>query len=170
MTSRSALDRDYQPLVYDIRDLTFPVPYFDDGPRLDLGAALSQGGQQGGGGGGGGGGAGGGAGAGAGEGRGAGAGDTVGGGADLAFGTPQAWRPEFTEQLEGAGRFQPVTLPSLLRDGATHFCWLNAGEELKAAGASWVPAKGGAFLYKMKGKEPIFFPVGLNWKVETSSA
>ena len=33
-----------------------------------------------------------------------------------------------------------------------------------------VPAKGGAFLYKMKGKEPIFFPVGLNWKVETSSA
>ena len=27
-----------------------------------------------------------------------------------------------------------------------------------------------AFLYKMKGKEPIFFPVGLNWKVETSSA
>ena len=95
---------------------------------------------------------------------------TVGGGADLAFGTPQAWRPEFTEQGEGAGRFQPVTLPSLLRDGATHFCWLNAGEELKAAGASWVPAKGGAFLYKMKGKEPIFFPVGLNWKVETSSA
>ena len=95
---------------------------------------------------------------------------TVGGGADLAFGAPQAWRPEFTEQLEGAGRFQPVTLPSLLRDGATHFCWLNAGEELKAAGASWVPAKGGAFLYKMKGKEPIFFPVGLNWKVETSSA
>ena len=63
-----------------------------------------------------------------------------------------------------------TTLPSLLRDGATHFCWLNAGEELKAAGASWVPAKGGAFLYKMKGKEPIFFPVGLNWKVETSSA
>ena len=50
ITSRSALDRDYQPLVYDIRDLTFPVPYFDDGPRLDLGAALNQGGQQGGGG------------------------------------------------------------------------------------------------------------------------
>ena len=59
VTSRSALDRDYQPLVYDIRDLTFPVPYFDDGPRLDLGAALSQGGQQGGQGGGGGGGGGG---------------------------------------------------------------------------------------------------------------
>ena len=36
VTSRSALDRDYQPLVYDIRDLTFPVPYFDDGPRLIL--------------------------------------------------------------------------------------------------------------------------------------
>ncbi len=32
------------------------------------------------------------------------------------------------------GQPQPVTLPSLLRDGATHFCWLNAGEELKAAG------------------------------------
>ena len=57
-----------------------------------------------------------------------------------------------------------------MRDGATHFCWLNAGEELKAAGGPWVPAKGGAFLYKMQGKGPIFFPVGLNWKVETSSA
>ena len=30
---------------------------------------------------------------------------TVGGGADLAFGAPVAWRSEFTEQLEGAGRF-----------------------------------------------------------------
>ena len=48
--------------------------------------------------------------------------------------------------------------------------YVEAAAELKAAGAPWVPAKGGAFLYKMKGKEPIFFPVGLNWKVETSSA
>ena len=121
----------------------------------------------------------------------------------LPSGTPQAWRPEFTEQLEGAGRFQPVTLPSLLRDGATHFCWLNAGEELKAGDTSWMPSKEGAFLYRRKdagapsrqGRPPIlfplkatlmkvapraersstrgrgvFFPVGLNWKVETSSA
>ena len=84
---------------------------------------------------------------------------TVGGGADLAFGTPQAWRPEFTEQLEGAGRFQPVTLPSLLRDGATHFCWLNAGEELKAGDTSWMPSKEGAFLYRRKDAAPLFFPV-----------
>ena len=84
---------------------------------------------------------------------------TVGGGADLAFGAPQAWRPEFTEQLEGAGRFQPVTLPSLLRDGATHFCWLNAGEELKAGDASWMPSKEGAFLYRRKDAAPLFFPV-----------
>ena len=93
---------------------------------------------------------------------------TVGGGADLAFGAPQAWRPEFTEQLEGAGRFQPVTLPSLLRDGATHFCWLNAGEELKAGDTSWMPSKEGAFLYRRKDATPLFFPVGLNWS--TSSA
>ena len=52
-----------------------------------------------------------------------------------------------------------MTLPSLLRDGATHFCWLNAGEELKAAGGSWVPAKEGAFLYKRKDAPPIFFPL-----------
>ena len=83
----------------------------------------------------------------------------VGGGADLAFGAPQAWRPEFTEQLEGAGRFQPVTLPSLLRDGATHFCWLNAGEELKAGDTSWMPSKEGAFLYRRKDAAPLFFPV-----------
>ena len=66
--------------------------------------------------------------------------------------------PEFTEQLEGAGRFQPVTLPSLLRDGATHFCWLNAGEELKAGDTSWMPSKEGAFLYRRKDAAPRLLP------------
>ena len=49
--------------------------------------------------------------------------------------------------------------PSLLRDGATHFCWLNAGEELKAGDASWMPSKEGAFLYRRKDATPLFFPV-----------
>ena len=48
---------------------------------------------------------------------------------------------------------------SLLRDGATHFCWLNAGEELKAGDTSWMPSKEGAFLYRRKDAAPLFFPV-----------
>ena len=52
-----------------------------------------------------------------------------------------------------------MTLPSLLRDGATHFCWLNAGEELKAGDTSWMPSKEGAFLYRRKDAAPLFFPV-----------
>ena len=46
-------------IVYDIRDLLFEVPYFDNAPDFNLGSALQQGGQQGGGGGGMGGGGGG---------------------------------------------------------------------------------------------------------------
>ena len=80
---------------------------------------------------------------------------TVGGGADLPSGRRRRGVSSSSSRWPS---FQPVTLPSLLRDGATHFCWLNAGEELKAAGASWVPAKGGAFLYKMKGRSPSSSP------------
>ena len=65
-------------IVYDIRDLLFEVPYFDNAPQFNLGAALSQG--RGGGQGGGGGGQGGGGGGGFGGGGGGGGGGFGGGG------------------------------------------------------------------------------------------
>ena len=65
-------------IVYDIRDLLFEVPYFDNAPDFNLGAALSQG--QGGGQGGGGGGGSGGGGGGFGGGGGGGGGGFGGGG------------------------------------------------------------------------------------------
>jgi tetratricopeptide (TPR) repeat protein len=68
-------------IVYDIRDLLFEVPYFDNAPDFNLSSALSQGGQgQGGQGGGGGGSGGGGFGGGGGGGFGGGGGGGSGGG------------------------------------------------------------------------------------------
>ena len=67
-------------IVYDIRDLLFEVPYFDNAPDFNLGSALQQGGQQGGGGGGGMGGGGGGFGGGGGGGGFGGGGGGMGGG------------------------------------------------------------------------------------------
>ena len=45
----------------------------------------------------------------------------------LVFGEPRSWRKEFTQTLSNDGRFQPVTLPTLLRAGAKEFCWINPG-------------------------------------------
>ncbi len=67
-------------IVYDIRDLLFEVPYFDNAPDFNLGSALEQGGQNGGGGGAGGGGFGGGGGGFGGGGGGGGGGFGGGGG------------------------------------------------------------------------------------------
>ncbi len=60
VSSSEALRKKTFLVVYDIRDLLFEVPYFDNAPDFNLGAALSQGGQGSGGGGQGGGGGGGG--------------------------------------------------------------------------------------------------------------
>lgn len=60
VSSRSALSQRTATIVYDIRDLLFEVPYFDNAPSLDLDSALNQGLNGGGTGGGGGGGSGGG--------------------------------------------------------------------------------------------------------------
>lgn len=78
----------------------------------------------------------------------------------LGFSEPRPWRAEFTKQLDDAGRFQPVTLPELLRAGATQFCWLSPGEVLTVGPENWVPASSGGFLYK-RGNDlpPIYFPV-----------
>ncbi|OLP74531.1 hypothetical protein AK812_SmicGene45895, partial [Symbiodinium microadriaticum] len=47
----------------------------------------------------------------------------------LSFGEPRKWREAYTDVLKTAGRFQPVTLPSLLREGACEFAWVNPKED-----------------------------------------
>ena len=78
-------------IVYDVRDLLFIVPYFDNAPNFNIDAALNQGGggggQGGGGGGGGGGFGGGGGGGGFGGGGGGGGGGSGGGGGGSLFGS-----------------------------------------------------------------------------------
>jgi hypothetical protein len=70
----------------------------------------------------------------------------VASGADISFGEPQLWRPEYTAAI--ASRAHKVTLPSLTRNGARFFAWLHAGESLEPAGSpAWVPAQNGAFVY-----------------------
>ena len=49
--SRSALNRHTRVELYDIHDLLFVIPTFDNAPEFDLGSILSQSGQRGGGGG-----------------------------------------------------------------------------------------------------------------------
>ncbi len=99
ISSDSALRRRTVLLVYDIRDLLFQVPTFDNAPSLDLDSALDQG-QQSGGFGGGGGGFGGGGG---GGGRGGGGGGGGGSGGGI-FGDPgddpdRLTRAELVEQI-----------------------------------------------------------------------
>ncbi|RLS61993.1 MAG: hypothetical protein DWH97_12455, partial [Planctomycetota bacterium] len=69
VSSSEQLRKKTLTIVYDIRDLLFEVPYFDNAPDFNLSAALEQGNQQGQGGGSGGGGGGSGGGGGAGGGR-----------------------------------------------------------------------------------------------------
>ena len=85
VSSAEQLRKKTLTIVYDIRDLLFEVPYFDNAPDFNLGAALQQGqgGMGGGGGGGAGGGGGGFGGGGGGGGFGGGGGGTGGGGGGL---------------------------------------------------------------------------------------
>ncbi|HRQ74719.1 MAG TPA: hypothetical protein PK098_02250 [Phycisphaerales bacterium] len=99
IATESALRRRTVTVVYDIRDLLYEVPYFDNAPAFNLGQALQQGGGggQGGGRGGGGGGGGGGIGGGGAGGGGGGGGGGAGGGG-LPFGDPREERPRRTRQ------------------------------------------------------------------------
>jgi len=78
ISSEQALRKRTFLVVYDIRDLLFQVPYFDNAPEFDIEAAGEQGGGRGGQGGGGGGGFGGGGGGGGGQGGGGGGGGIFG--------------------------------------------------------------------------------------------
>ena len=90
IASDEALRRNRVIAIYDIRDLLFEVPYFDNAPDFSLDDAFSQGGTGGGGqgGGGGGGGFGGGSGGGGGGGGGGRGGGGGGGGSGSLFGNP----------------------------------------------------------------------------------
>ncbi|MHC4107521.1 MAG: hypothetical protein ACYSTY_05500, partial [Planctomycetota bacterium] len=101
ISSEDQLRRRTVTVVYDIRDLLFEVPYFDNAPDLDIDSALNQG-NQGGGGGRGGGGRGGGGGGGFGGGGGGGGGGAGGGGS--IFGEPgdepdRLGREELVDQI-----------------------------------------------------------------------
>ena len=82
----------------------------------------------------------------------------VGDGDELVFSPPKKWQSQFTSQLEAAGRLQKVTLPALLRGGATHFAWINPDERFEASGEKWTPSAYGGFVYLMGGKQdPVYF-------------
>lgn len=52
-----------------------------------------------------------------------------------------------------------MTLPSLLKQGAKEFAWVNPGEKLVAGPESWVPSETGTYVYLMSNSSPIYFPV-----------
>ena len=84
----------------------------------------------------------------------------VGVGEDLIFDKPRPWRDTFTRFLDESGRTRPVTLPLLLRGGASEFCWIAPQEELTDGSERWVPSQVGAFLYKRSGGDPaLYFPL-----------
>jgi hypothetical protein len=80
----------------------------------------------------------------------------------IEFGDPRVWRDEFTPQLVSAKRFEPVTLPWMLKAGAKEFCWLNPREVLCHGPEDWRPSPYGAFLYLMADGHAKYFPAELS--------
>jgi len=79
------------------------------------------------------------------------------GGAVLRFGSPRRWRPEFIDGVEP--RLQAITLPALLRAGATSFCWLHPREVIASGPEEWTPSVSGAFLYQLGDGAAVYFPL-----------
>eukprot|EP00435_Cladocopium_sp_Y103_P032119 s1982_g8.t1 len=79
--------------------------------------------------------------------------------ASLNFEEPRKWREAFTQVLKDAGRFKPVTLPALLRQGACEFAWVNPKEDLVAGPEHWIPSETGAYVYLLSNASPVYFPV-----------
>jgi len=77
----------------------------------------------------------------------------------LRFEEPRKWREAYTPVLKEAGRFKPVTLPALLRQGACEFAWVNPKEDLVSGPEHWVPSETGAYVYLLSSGSPIYFPV-----------
>ena len=79
------------------------------------------------------------------------------GGAVLRFEAPRRWRPEFVAGVEP--RLQAITLPALLRAGATSFCWLHPRESIASGPEEWAPSVTGAFLYQLSDGTAVYFPL-----------
>ncbi|CAF3660839.1 unnamed protein product [Rotaria sp. Silwood1] len=68
----------------------------------------------------------------------------------LTFAGPFKWRSAYTAHLAKQGRFQDVTLSSLLELGIKYYCFINPNEKLETSikhHLHWTPAKNGAFVY-----------------------
>ena len=79
------------------------------------------------------------------------------GGAVLRFDPPRRWRPEFIGGVEP--RLQAITLPALLRAGATSFCWVHPREIIASGPEEWAPSVTGAFLYQLADGTAVYFPL-----------
>ena len=113
ISSEDQLRKRTVTVVYDIRDLLFEVPYFDNAPDMDINSALNQGGGGGGGGRGGGGGGGGGFG---GGGGGGGGGRGGGGGGGSIFGEPGD-EPDRQTREELVGQIVSIIQDNIDPDG-----------------------------------------------------
>jgi len=91
---------------------------------------------------------------------------------ELPFGEPRTWRHEFTPRLVDEGRFQPVTVPFMLKKGAVKFTWISPGEVLEAGPESWTPSENGAFVYLQRNGEVLtwFAAVVGNYRLTTAKA
>ena len=79
------------------------------------------------------------------------------GGATLRFDAPRRWRPNFLAAVEP--RLQAITLPALLRAGATAFCFLHPREVVSSGTEEWAPSPTGAFLYQLSDGAALYFPL-----------
>lgn len=79
------------------------------------------------------------------------------GGATLRFDAPRRWRPNFLAAVEP--RLQAITLPALLRAGATAFCFLHPREVVSSGTEEWSPSPTGAFLYQLSDGTALYFPL-----------
>ncbi|CAF3740142.1 unnamed protein product [Rotaria sordida] len=68
----------------------------------------------------------------------------------LTFHGPFKWRSVYTAHLDKQGRFQNVTVSSLLDSGIKYYCFINPNEKFQSSVdgyPDWTPAKNGAFVY-----------------------
>lgn len=72
----------------------------------------------------------------------------------LSFGCGQPLPEAVANTLTQQGRFQEITLDSLLAEGATHFAWIRPEEFIEQ-----LANPNGSFAYKFEGKPNRYFPV-----------
>ncbi|CAF3719440.1 unnamed protein product [Adineta steineri] len=68
----------------------------------------------------------------------------------LVFHGPHEWQSAYTAHLAKNGRFQDVTVSSLIDLGIKYYCFINPNEELCSSiegQSDWAPARNGGFVY-----------------------